>query len=415
MPAKGYFPTQEALRLIAPEDAAGFSNYLIMLERLQPKNLDPALSTPSYHHNTEPDVMALMLVAAHEEMDFLGQALEQYAAQEGAPSSRILLYLNWPPGKEHEHKVAHTAWLAREFIRKNPQVPLAFFGTPLPSEAPISSRRKLLWDVALYDIRSSQRTDDVLLLNHDADITYLDPHHFASMRAAFDKRAREPAMAVYPYTHHQTSNGLLPNLDAVVSWYDFENSYFRLPFEAGSGVSARAYMSANGFDVNNIGEFHSLVDSFYPEGVRFGQVHVPHAEVRHSARRLYNKLLDGYPTEDFWTHDEGFSDRERYRTLSTSDIRDLPLVEAAYHIRRIICHGPNNFFGAVALDAALEQGSVSAGLAHARRVMHAGRILLGGGDTIRIPDDKLDSAFYSYTASRVKSGELTAILDKASQ
>jgi hypothetical protein len=282
-----------------------------------------AQATPAFLANKGAPVLIPIPVAAHHEQGYIGRTLRQYAPQSWK-SYHTQLYCNWPKGTDSK-RVDATLEAVTTFQSENPDVPVAYFAEEVEPGTPIGRLSKTNWDVGLAALQGSSRMDDVLVLSHNADITKLNIGHIGNMYQAFVAPSELPITLVWPVLTRARSNGILPNMDSVIAWNDFQMIVSGNHFELGAGISARAYMAAGGYQthlkqaesLDLIRRIHQGAYGPHP-GIRTA----PDARIVTSARREYYKLEQLKSPDYFW--DEEFGTEEGYRTMGVEEFHDLP-------------------------------------------------------------------------------------------
>jgi len=302
-------------------------------------------ATPAFQAVEQPEVIVAMPVAAHQEQYTIVKALEQYHRQREAPPHQIVLFCNWPAGVGEAASDATIRNIHR-YMDDHPDVPIGMFSAELDCQVTIGALRRLLWDTALFTVQLSKRTDDIIMLNHDADLTYLSPTHLRDMHRALRwSPGQSLTTMAHPRHRHERNPAVLPNMDIVNAWFDLRNQLARSYYEMGVGLSARAYMAAGGFDEEKReGEMLDLVARIH-EGQHLGhagQRRVRSAQLSSSARRLYHSLADDRTIYDLWRGD--FSVNDPYRSELPHQLTDIDAETRDSYIAALAIEGTRSIF-----------------------------------------------------------------------
>lgn len=340
-------------------------------------------ATPAFLDCKSPTRITPVPIATHQEYDHIGLSLAQYRTQD-VSLGRISLYCNWPKDS-NQRDAGRTIDVIRAFQDRYPELPVAYCMRKLKRPQPIGTLRKTAWDVPLFDQRKSRRTDDILMHNHDADITKSNRGHYRLMDAEFRAPALFPITALFPRLRHQRlRGGHLPNMDTVSAWQDWHQTRIGGYFEMGCGISARGYMAAGGINPDlRSGEVIDLIKRMHQgsSARHLSARAVPAARLETSARRLYEKLAIEIPPEDFW--DDDFGAFDLYRTQSPDGITDIsPEVRDAFIGKIITCR--KNALKRVILEEGEKMGlRVDAKFDRWERIMHLAKVILGGNPEIK--------------------------------
>ncbi len=255
-------------------------------------------ATPAFREQCEAPLAVTIPVAAAQERHSVEPALSAFGAQKQAPPHRILLYANYPPGKGDSRGVTATLDAIDIFMRKRPDVPVAYVTGPLNGEFAMGGLRRFIADVALALLVESPSSADALHINHDIDLVRLHPLYLARMWQKFTQADRLTTTVTSAVRHALSwgPDGTLtnPNMDGVTIWHDALQLFFNGYYDLANGVSYRAYMAVNGYDPRQIGgetldlisRIHQGHNLYHP-----GLQRVPNAHVFTSQRRIYDRLL----------------------------------------------------------------------------------------------------------------------------
>ncbi|HSX07355.1 MAG TPA: hypothetical protein VLG11_00495 [Candidatus Saccharimonadales bacterium] len=340
-------------------------------------------ATPAFLDCKSPTKITPVPVGAHQEYDHIGRSLAQYRTQD-VPVGRISLYCNWPKDA-NQHDASRTIDVIRAFQDKYPDLPVAYCMRMLKHPPTIGEARKTAHDASLFDERQSMRTDDILVFNHDGDITKLNSGHYRLMDTAFRRPAPVPTTLVFPRLRHQRlPGGHLPNMDSVIAWDDWYVTRMGCYYEMGCGVSARGSMAAGGIKPElRRGEILDLIATMH-QGKRSGHISakaVPGAYIETAARHLY-ALLGAYVSPiNFWKGN--LSATDVYRVQSPYDVVDIP-----YSIRDTFIEEIVYAHEGVLKRVILEEGDKMGLRDDARfdrweRIMHLAKVAFGGEPNIK--------------------------------
>jgi len=263
-------------------------------------------------------------VAAAQEKE-LQHTLLHYAHQADAPNFIVLLSCNWPEGSNMDD-VRATIATVQQFQQEYSAVALGFYEIEYAPHIKMGTIQKHIADVAvdllLRAAVSPGPNEDIMLISHAADIVSMSPHYLHSMYDTATKT--EPGEIVTwleGRTSHAPSNGVLPNLDMLIAWYDFRVAQSG-GYELGMAVSLRAYAACGGISGEHISrEWTELCRSIHERKTygHAGQKVAEGAICTVSPRRLHYKLREeGAELHRMWNKDQ-FGTEESYRTYTTSE------------------------------------------------------------------------------------------------
>jgi hypothetical protein len=275
-------------------------------------------STESFVENANTVVGAGMIVA-RTEIDYVGNALWQYAEQDGLEQSRILANLNYPAGTE-PGVARGIRGMFDDFINEHPEVPFAYFEGPAKRPVRVGGLRKLVSEV-LLNYAAQDTPGDMLIVGHDADIEKLSANHFIELAKSFKEHPY--AAGHVPHSHYKRYLNL-PNMDKVITLmddWDMQQATYVF-FEPGPGISARAMMEVGGYDPQlGLAETFTLLNAI---ALKHGGAIalVPEAKIAMSPRRLYSIMRDSPQDMEFWPdHDSVGADNE-YREIERSNFAE---------------------------------------------------------------------------------------------
>ena len=344
-------------------------------------------STPAFRANIGAPLYNAIPVQADQDSFMIRPALEQFGAQADPPPYTLFLLLNHTE-YARPHRVTASIEAVQEFQYDRPDVPVSFGVVPFESKHfAISLLRKWGHDIGLLQ-SAACGAHDMLLLNHDIDLLKLKPYFLRQMYRTFtgsEQVAAVHSMMRQARTRDALGRIVFPNMDAVIGWYDLQAELQGGYYDTGNGVSARAYMEAEGYD-ERILEFETadLIDRICTgmpvghQGVRFA----PGAIGYTSPRRAYYKQYMGKGVHEWWGDMDNFIDTD-YRTWNYQGIPDIGLLQRDVQIRQIV-GDPNRLAMRIALEQRKRRPNLASAeaLAIGRYSLRVAQAILGGPDDL---------------------------------
>jgi hypothetical protein len=276
--------------------------------------MDPRHSTPAFHQPGLVPVGSAMVISS-QETAYLPRTLAQFSRQVGPLPFRQLGYLNWD-GNATKQEIRATRRILTDFIAnpKNEHVPLAFFEGEIEEPFTMGQVRRLPADALLPLIAKGG-----LLMNHDADLVYMNEGHFAALYDGYREAAlvyTEPPSAAVPTVTHSRAPEL-PGIDRILRWNDDPEVMMLTDmfFEMGAAIRVEDYILQKGYNIEDkIAETHKLIARIALGSVKPRRVqHIRTAQLITSNRRYVEKLSGYGDINAIWT-DDNFLPREQYRS-----------------------------------------------------------------------------------------------------
>lgn len=140
-----------------------------------------------------------LAVAGHQEHANIYRTLETYAIQRTRGSNEsvwkgnsskyeIILYVNWPQGKEAKRTLAEI----RRFQRRYPDVPVRVYTEQITNgKVEVGLYKKKAFDLALQRHQARGVGNDILIIANDADMVYTSPTYLEDVCAIMDNPKNE--------------------------------------------------------------------------------------------------------------------------------------------------------------------------------------------------------------------------------
>lgn len=265
--------------------------------------------------------LAIIPVAAHQEAEIIGHTIDQYGRQQTKQPFTVVLGFNAPASAASSAEVDACLDAYHQAALRNPHLDTRASLTLYDTPPTIGRIRRDLWNGALQLAvqQNFAGQEDIIGLNHDADLVTLPTRYIASVQQYMNRpymRAR--ALPAYTQSRHDPDSRF-PNTSRAVLWYDLVCSKREAGYEASAVIPLSYYAQEGGFDpMKQTHEVGSFVDgSRAPRLIRTGYL-------RTSSRRFIHRLQQPEVTFDtVWTNDTFTQDDQCRDDRHIAELSDI--------------------------------------------------------------------------------------------
>lgn len=280
----------------------------------------------------------LIPVAAHQESGNIANAMDQYAAQEGADPFSVVLYLNSPEGSD-QTAIDQTVDQVEQAIAKHPELDIRYAQNTYRANTPIGQIRKDLWDAAGLTVMGGDIYDtpdgEFIGINHDIDTVTIGRHYIRNIQNFYKAEqsylnkidmASDPMLPKFTQVKHAYPFETHPNIAKTMFWVDYSHRQHSPNgmYEEGLVVPLSYYNQQKGFDPK--AQTYETERILAPAGQRDG---IPGTIMETSPRRYIDRLGQN-AISNIWTN-ESFGDNDACRdNVERADISHAEAEERVF-------------------------------------------------------------------------------------